>query len=178
MVDNAKIDQVKETTDLLAVEEQLMKNYDTLDAFIKKSEKEMEETRSVSTETKNAVQQLAEKSIELGDKLTDLEQKQAARFEERAAPETLGDRLIKSDTYKRAIEAQTGTHRLELKTTITNAYSLGMTQPLVAGDRLNMMWHEPNRPLRIRDVLPAGRTSSNIVWFPKENASEPLALAA
>lgn len=170
MVDNAKVDQVKETVDLMAVEEQLMKNYDTLDAFIQKSEKEMEDAKSVSAETKGAIEKLAEKSVELGDKIADLEQKQAARFEERPAAESVGERLVKSDAYKRALESQAGTHRLELKTTISNDYSLGMAQPLVAGDRLDVVWHEPNRPLRIRDVLPQGRTNSNVVWFAKENA--------
>jgi len=167
---NEKAEQVKDTVDLMAVEAQLMKNYDTLDNFIKKSEKELSDAKSVSTETKNAIEKLAEKSVELGDKIADLEQKQAQRFEEKPAPESIGEQFVKSDVYKRAMESKSGTHRLELKTTIVNAYSSGMTQPLVAGDRLNMVWHEPNRPLRIRDVLPTGRTSSNIVWFPKENA--------
>lgn len=160
---------VKETVDRMGVEAQLMKTYDTLDAFIQKSEKELADARSISSDTKNAVEKLAEKSIELGDKITELEQKQATRFDEAPAAESLGERFVKSDAYKRAIEQGSGTHRLELKTTIVNAYGT-MTQPLVAGDRLNMVWHEPNRPLRIRDVLPRGTTSSNIVWFPKENA--------
>ena len=164
-----KQEMVKETVDRMGVEAQLMKTYDTLDKFIEKSEKEMADARTVSAETKGAVEKLAEKRIELGDKLTELEQKQAQRFEDAPTPETLGERLVKSDAYTRAMEAQSGTHRLELKTTIVNAYSSGMTQPLVAGHRLDMMWHEPNRPLRIRDVLPRGTTSSNIVWFPKEN---------
>jgi len=164
-----KTEQVKATVDLMGVEAQLMKTYDTLDAFIEKSEKELADAKSISTETKNAVEKLAEKSVELGDKITELEQKQAMRFDEEPAAETIGERLVKSDVYSRAMEAQSGTHRLELKTTIANDYSLGMAQPLVAGDRLNMVWHEPNRPLRIRDVLPSGRTSSNVVWFPKEN---------
>jgi HK97 family phage major capsid protein len=59
---------------------------------------------------------------------------------------------------------------MQYKTTIVNAYSSGMSQPLVAGDRLSTVWHEPNRPLRIRDVLPAGRTSSNVVFFSKESS--------
>ena len=164
-----KAEQVKEVVDRMGVEAQLMKTYDTLDAFIQKSEKELEDAKTISSETKNAVEKLAEKSVELGDKITELEQKQATRFDEEPPVLSIGERLVKSEVYTRAMEAQSGTHRLELKTTIVNAYSSGMTQPLVAGDRLNMVWHEPNRPLRIRDVLPAGRTSSNIVWFPKEN---------
>ena len=144
-----KTEQVKATVDLMGVEAQLMKTYDTLDAFIEKSQKELADAKSISTETKNAVEKLAEKSVELGDKITELEQKQATRFDEEPAAETIGERLVKSDVYSRAMEAQSGTHRLELKTTITNDYSLGMAQPLVAGDRLNMVWHEPNRPLRL-----------------------------
>ena len=165
-----KMEQVKDVVDLKAVEAQLMKNYDVLDTFISKSEKELEDAKSISAETKNAVEKLAQSSVELGDKIADLEQKQAQRFDEEPITKTLGDTFVESEVYKRAIESGTGTHKLELKTTIVNAYSGGMAQPLVAGDRLNMVWHEPNRPLRIRDVVPGGRTSSNIVWFTKESS--------
>ena len=89
-----KQEQVKEVVDRMGVEAQLMKTYDTLDKFIEKSEKEMADARTVSAETKGAVEKLAEKSIELGDKLTELEQKQAQRFDEEPAPETLGERLV------------------------------------------------------------------------------------
>ena len=163
-------EQVKEVLDLKAVEAQLMKNYDTLDAFIGKSEKELADARSISTETKNAVEKLAEKSVELGDKLTELEQKQAARFEDAPVTKSVGEEFVDSEVYKRAIQAGTGIHKMEYKTTIVNDYSAGMAQPLVAGDRLSTVWHEPNRNLRIRDVIPGGRTSSNVVWFTKESS--------
>ena len=164
------MNKVEEVVILKAVEAQLMKNYDVLDSFISKSEKELEDAKSISAETKSAVEKLAQSSIELDDKIADLEQKQAQRFDEAPVTKTLGETFVESEVYKRAIESGTGTHKLELKTTIVNAYSGGMAQPLVAGDRLSTVWHEPNRPLRIRDVVPGGRTSSNIVWFTKESS--------
>jgi HK97 family phage major capsid protein len=165
-----KMEEVGKVLDLKAVEKQLMTTYDTLDKFIEKSDKEMEDARMVSTETKNAVEKLAEKSVELGDKLTELEQKQAVRFEDAPVAKSVGEQFVESDAWDQAMRTKSGSHRLELKTTIVNDYTGSMSQPLVAGDRLNMVWHEPNRPLRIRDVLPSGRTNSNVVFFPKESS--------
>ena len=123
--------QVEETLNLKAVEKQLMTNYETLDKFIEKSEKELAESRSISTETKNAVEKLAEKSVELGDKLTELEQNQAARFDDEPSQKSLGEQFVESDVYQKAIETGSGTHKMAYKTTIVNAYSSGMSQPLV-----------------------------------------------
>jgi HK97 family phage major capsid protein len=148
---------VSDVLDLKAVEAEMLKTHETLEAW-------------ASQESKNAIDKLAEKAEELGDKIADLEQKQAARFEDKPGFKSPGEQLVESESFKSMVAKQDGKASVEIKTTITNDYTGGMAQPLVAGDRLNVVWHEPNRPLRIRDVLPAGRTSSNIVWFSKENA--------
>ena len=164
-------EQVQEVLDIKAVEKQMLETHQALEGFIEKSNKEIEETKSASAETKGAIDKLSEKAVELADRLADMEQKQATRFEDAAEEsKSAGELLVESEEFKHMLEHKRGGARVEFKTAIVNAPSLGMAQPLVAGDRLNRVWHEPNRVLRIRDVLPQGRTSSNVVFFPKENA--------
>ena len=163
-------EKVTEVLDIKAVEAQMLETHTALEGYIEKSNKEIEEAKSISAETKGAIDKLSEKATELGDRLADMEQKQADRYEEAAEVKSIGDQLVESDEFKTMMAHRGGRARVEVKTAITNSPSLGMAQPLVAGDRLNRVWHEPNRVLRIRDVLPAGRTQSNVVWFPKENA--------
>lgn len=162
-------DKVTEVLDIKNVEAQMLETHQALEGYIEKSNKEIEDAKTASAETKGAVDKLAEKAIELGDRLADMEQKQAAHYEEAVEEKSAGQRMVESDEFKTMMQYKRGGARLELKTAITNAPSLGMAQPMVAGDRLGTVWHEPNRMLRIRDVLPVGRTSSNVVWFPKED---------
>lgn len=165
------MDHVQQVIDVKAVEAQMLATHTTLESFIKKMEGERAESGKASAETKAAVDRLSEKAIELGDKLAELEQKQAQRFDEKPTQfKSVGDQVVESDEFKELLHRKSGKARIELKTAIVNDYTLGLQQPLVVGDRLNMVWHEPNRPLRIRDVLPQGRTTSDVIWFPKENA--------
>ena len=163
-------EHVQDVLDIKAVEAQMLKTHEALEGYIEKSNKEIEETKSASAETKQAIDKLSEKAIELGDRLADMEQKQADHYEAADEYKSPGEMLVESEEYKTMILHKRGGARVDVKTAIVNAPSSGMAQPLVAGDRLNRVWHEPNRVLRIRDVLPAGRTSSNYVFFPKENA--------
>jgi HK97 family phage major capsid protein len=162
-------DKVQEVLDIKAVEAQMLETHTALEGYIEKSNKEIEEAKTASAETKGAIDKLSEKAIELGDRLADMEQKQADRYEASAEEKSVGEQLVESDEFKAMMAHKGGRARVELKTAITNAPALGMAQPMVAGDRLNRVWHEPNRMLRIRDVLPVGRTTSNVVWFPKED---------
>ena len=86
------------------------------------------------------------------------------------APEvkSLGDQLVDSEEFKTMQSRKRGTARIEVKTAIVNA-TPSMTQPLVAGHRLDGIVKAPDRVLRVRDYLPKGRTTSNIIWFAKEN---------
>jgi HK97 family phage major capsid protein len=56
---------------------------------------------------------------------------------------------------------------MELKTAIINA--TGQNQPLVQADRVAGIITNPNRVMTIRDLLPVGVTSSNLIEFTKEN---------
>jgi HK97 family phage major capsid protein len=58
---------------------------------------------------------------------------------------------------------------MEFKTAITNVYPATNDQPLVAADRLAGIIANPNRRLRIRDLVPTYGTTSNLIEYAKEN---------
>jgi HK97 family phage major capsid protein len=163
-----RLQDVQDLLNLKAIEQQMLDTHKTLEKFIEKSNDEIKAAGTASAETKSAVDRLAEKAIELGDKIADLEQKQAVRFDDKPQRKSPGELLVESDEFKSMLLHQRKSARVEIKTAIVSDYDGGMSQPMVAGDRLNMVWHEPNRQLRIRDILPKGRTTSNTVFFPKE----------
>lgn len=164
------MDQVEQTLDLKSVEAQMEKTHSALESYIEKSNREIAEVGKASAETKNAIDKLAEKATSLGDRLESLEQSQAKHFEGGDEIKTAGELLVESDAYKGFVaNGGYGMAKLDIKTAIVNAVP-SLTQPLTPGHRLDTVVHAPNRNLRIRDILPVGRTDSNIVWFPKENA--------
>jgi len=159
---------MSEILDLKAVEAQLLDTHTALEGFIEKSNKELEEAQSVSAETKGAIDKLAEQSVEHGDRLAEMEQAQSSHYAETQQQKSIGEMLTESDEFKAFHSRQSTSMSLELKTAIVNAVP-SMSQPLVAGHRLDGIVKEPDRALHIRDALPVGRTTSNIVFFPKEN---------
>ena len=68
-------EETQDILDLKAVEKQMMESHEALEGFIEKSNAEMEEAKTVSAETKSAIDKLAETSIEHGDLLADMQQK-------------------------------------------------------------------------------------------------------
>jgi len=169
MTDKNRMDTVEDVLELKAVEAQMLKTHEALEGFIEKSNAETEEAGKASVETKAAIDQLAEKSIDVADRLVELERSQADHFEGIDVEKTAGELLIESDEFKSFINRGVrGSAQIEYKTAIVNAVP-SLTQPLTAGHRLDTVIKEPNRALRIRDLLPSGVTDSNIVWFPKED---------
>ena len=136
--------------------------------FMAKANDEIDNAKSLSAETKNAISALTEKATLLTDKCLELEQKIAARGDDsQKSVLTIGEQFIKSDEWKSMQIKRAGSARLDLKTAIVNA--TGQNQPLVAADRLQGIITNPNRVFTIRDLLPVGRTSSNLIEYTKEN---------
>jgi HK97 family phage major capsid protein len=137
--------------------------------FMVKANSEIDVAKSLSTETKSAIEKLAEKASALTDKCMELEQKMAARADDMSTKSvlTLGEQFIATDEWKSMQTKRAGSARMELKTAIINA--TGQNQPLVAADRLAGIITNPNRVFTIRDLLPVGRTSSNLIEYTKEN---------
>lgn len=136
--------------------------------FMEKANSEIDNAKSLSSETKSAIEALAVKATALTDRCLELEQKLSARNDDTESKnETVGEMFIKSDEWKHMQTKRAGSARIELKTAIVNA--TGQNQPLVAADRLAGIITNPNRVFTIRDLLPVGRTSSNLIEYTKEN---------
>jgi HK97 family phage major capsid protein len=148
-------------TELLATTKELK-------SFMEKANGEIDTAKNLSTETKSALEKLSAKATELTDKCLELEQKMSARKDGDNAPqESIGEMFIKSDNWKSAVERRGGSARMEIKTAIVNA--TGQNQPLVPDMRVPGIIVNPDRRLTIRDVLPVGRTQSNLIQFTREN---------
>jgi HK97 family phage major capsid protein len=138
-----------------------------LKSWMEKANGEIDTAKSLSAETKAAVEKLTGKATELTDKCLELEQKMSAKNDaNNEMVDSLGEQFTKSDDWKRLVEKRGGSARMEIKTAIVNA--TGQNQPLVADMRVPGIVANPDRRLTIRDVLPVGRTNSNLVQFTRE----------
>jgi HK97 family phage major capsid protein len=139
-----------------------------LKSFMEKANAEIDNAKSLSAETKNAITALTAKGTELTDKCLELEQKMSQKKDTpNDKVESIGAQFIKSEEVKAWQSKRSGSARMELKTAIINA--TGQNQPLVQADRVAGIITNPNRVMTIRDLLPVGVTSSNLIEFTKEN---------
>ena len=169
------------TAELAKLEGDLVETQDILKAYMEKADNQFKDTGEVSEEMKSSLENLSTKLIEITDQCTDLEQKLADKwnggnvvpFE---AP-NLGKMVIEDDAWTDYKEGRREKCRVNLgkamadamqyKTAIINA--TGQNQPLVPADRLSGIIAEPERVLRMRDVMAVGRTESNMIEYAKEN---------
>jgi HK97 family phage major capsid protein len=139
-----------------------------LKSWMEKANGEIAAVKSVENETKSAMEKLAAKAGELTDKCLELERKMTAGKEDgQQAQQSFGEQFVKSEAFQAMASGRSKFARMEFKTAIINA--TGQNQPLVASDRIPGIIANPDRVLTIRDVLPTGRTSSNLVEFTREN---------
>jgi HK97 family phage major capsid protein len=155
--------------ELKAVEAALLKSHTTLEQFITKSNEEISKFGKVQEETKSAVTNVSAECIKLADRVAAMEQKITAGAEEGRAEISLGEQFVKSDGFIALAEGRQSRARLNIKTAIINQQPVNTSQPLVQGDRLAGIVSPANRMLHMRDILPVGRTSSNLIEFCKEN---------
>lgn len=161
--------EIAEIKALAETQETLLKTTRELRGLFEKANGEIDATRKIEAETKSALETLTTKANELTDKCLGLERKLAAGYEEprEKTVESPGEVFVKSDAFKAMQERRSQFARVEMKTAIVNA--TGQNQPLVPDMRVPGIITNPNRMLTIRDLLPVGRTSSNLVQFAKEN---------
>lgn len=140
-----------------------------LKSWMEKANGEIEASKLMEAETKSAIEKLSTTATELTDKCLDLERKLAAGAEDGYGnrQESAGQQLVKSDAFRSMASGSSKFARIEIKTAIVNA--TGQNQPLVADMRVPGIINNPNRVLTIRDLLPVGRTASNLVQFTREN---------
>ena len=154
---------------LVDTQGKLLDSTKEMKSWMEKANGELEASKRIEGETKAAIESLATKAAELTDKCLVLERKLSAGAEEGLGQkqETAGELLIKSDAFKEMQAGRSKYARIEMKAAIVNA--TGQNQPLVADMRVPGIIANPNRVLTIRDVLPVGRTGSNLVQFTREN---------
>lgn len=152
--------------------------------WMEKAQGEIKEAKSLSTETKAAIDAAVKSANDAADliqKLTkrlDTVEAANARDPEGKKAKSLGEQFIESDTYKAmgTMGTMKGSARMEVKN-IVNA--TGQNQPLVPDQRVPGIQQLPNRIFRIRQLLPTGQTSSNLVQYVQEllftNAAGPQA---
>ena len=155
--------------ELKSVEAALLKSHETLEGFIAKSNAELKDIGAVSQETKSAINNLSAESIKLADRVAAMEQRMTAGHEEGDAALSIGEQFVKSEGFQALAEGRQSRARINIKTAIINTQPASTSQPLVQGDRLGGIVTGANRILHMRDLLPVGRTSSNLVEFAKEN---------
>lgn len=137
-----------------------------LRSWMEKADGEIESAKKVDGETRSAIEKLSERAAELTERCMTLEQRMTAPREE-SRQLSIGEQFTKQDGFDRWQQSRAGSFRMEFKTAIVNA--TGQNQPLVPSHRLAGIDTAPNRLLTIRDILPVGRTSSNLVEYTKEN---------
>lgn len=168
MSESITLDKAETEALLLKYQGELMEANDKVEATIEKMQGEIDEAKTASTESKNALEALTEKAATLADRCVELEQRETDLHQE--ADESAGAQFVKSDEYLACVERGSGGARMEMKTAIINTFPASSVQPLVQGDRLAGIHTVPNRRLTIKDIIPRGVTSSNLVEFTRENA--------
>lgn len=154
------------------LESRLLETSKEIKSFVEKANGEVKEVGKVSTETKAAVESLSTKANEIGNRLDKLEAWKNTNGVNSDSIKSLGERLVESDSFKSMQERGRGTASFSAKgaeyRAIINA--TGQNQPLVPAQRDPRILIEPQRRLRIRDLIPSGRTSSNLIEVPYENS--------
>ena len=154
------------TLDIKKLQAAIVEKNEELKGMVIKANEEATAAGTVATETKAAIDGIAEKLNEMTDRVMEMEQNGVKIAGEEDYVD-IGADFIKSEVFKDMQESRTGRARMEFKAAIINA--TGASQPLVAADRLAGINTVENRALMVRDLLPSSGTSSNLIEFVREN---------
>lgn len=171
------------TTEITEIQKAVDKLTDQVREKAEKAVSEAARGISMTEGVKETVDELMLKQNTARAELDELLQKMARRggAEDNASPKTAGYGFIESEQFKSF--AQSGERlrsgqslRVDVKQ-ITSLTASGGT--LIAPDRREGVIEIPQRPLRVRDLLAPGRTSSNLIQYFREtlftNAAAPVA---
>lgn len=151
------------------IEVDLIKTQELLEKYIEKANGQINQNGEQTVEVKNAVEKLSEQVISITDRCVEMEQKLAEGFHTKDSDGgvDIGKMVTESEVFKSYLAGSREKAKIEIKAAIVNA--TGQNQPLVPSDRLGGIIHNPNRVLKMRDVMTVGRTGSNLIEFAKEN---------
>lgn len=151
---------------------QFLKLHTDLKGFIATANAEIKDSGKTSKDALAAIEKAAGELNTLGARMSAIEAK-ANRIGDPNGQlqKSLGEQFTALADYKLIEKGSITKMRLELDNgfdlkAITNA--TGQNQPLVPDMRVPGIQTLPNRRLRIRDLIPGGRTNSNLVQFVRE----------
>jgi HK97 family phage major capsid protein len=153
--------------DIAQIESALKEKHEELKTYIDtRVTASAEEGKSLSEEHKNAIDTLSAQCTELADKLLKIEQQGVSQPEPQGY-KSIGEQFAQEARIDEFKSGAIPAAKMEFKAIINAAPGTG--NPLVPEMRVPGIVHEPERRLRIRDILNVGRTSSNTIYIPKEN---------
>lgn len=159
--------EIKELLDLVEVKhKQIEEGLKTASASSNQASSEAKSAIEAATKAAEEIQSIANRVQEIEQKTAD-----AVKMG-KEAPKTLGQMLIATDGFKQFANGQVSKVRVELKNTITgqDGSPPANSNILVGSQRLAGIVPGAFRTLRVRDVLPQGTTSSNLVEYTRELA--------
>ncbi|MFW0776373.1 MAG: phage major capsid protein, partial [Rickettsiales bacterium] len=158
---------MSDAIDYAKIEAALAEKQNELKSHIDARNKEVEDKwESQREEHKNAIDTISDECKKLGDKLHEIEQKGLGGGDVDHT-KSIGEQFAEHESIERFKSGSIPRAQMEYKA-IINA-TPGTGNPLVPEMRVPGIIHEPNRVLRIRDVLSVGRTTSNTIYLAKEN---------
>lgn len=134
-----------------------------LAAFAEKASAEVKDAKSVSVETKAAIEKLGQDQLEFAQRLVAIEQRtgQPPAIER---PDGWGGQLVKADAYRSFIGGAQSKLRIEVKNTLTGS------DTNVAPDRKPGIVSGAFQVLTAESLFASVPTTSNAIEFTKENA--------
>lgn len=136
--------------------------------------KEVKENGAANAETKSALEAAQKEQAELKSTLEAMDKKlidlevEAKRLKESSPREvkSVGEIFVKSELFNGLAQAKRGVMEIETKDITTGSASAGA---LVDTYRDSTVYRDPNRPTRIRDLIPSVPTSTGSVEFMRQN---------
>lgn len=159
---------MSEALDFALIETALKEKHEELKTYIDtRIESVNKEGETLSEEQKNAVNVISDDCKGLADQLHAIEQKLAEGINDKEEVKSIGEMFAAHESIGLFKNGQAAIAIMEYKAIINAAPGVG--NPLVPEMRIPGVVHEPNRILRMRDVLSVGRTNSNTIYIAKEN---------
>ena len=136
--------------------------------------KEVKENGAANAETKSALEAAKSEQAELKSTLEAMDKKlidlevEAKRLKESSPREvkSVGEIFVKSELFNGLAQAKRGVMEIETKEITTGSASAGA---LVDTYRDPTVYRDPNRPTRIRDLIPSVPASTGSVEFMRQN---------
>jgi len=160
--------------DLVKLEGLFKEHNQKVDAQVKSAKEELEARvkegqEGLRSETKGQLEELVAQGKQFAEQIAELHQKSASKAGQETDRKDFASRFVEHEGVKAFKDGRTNGFRMEHKTAITNLYPTSTSQPLVGADRLPDIVSNPDRVMRISNLMPHMRTASNHIFYPKEN---------